>query len=117
MNHARNHLAGLAAEDSVLRDYAAKGYHLLDRRYRGQGGEIDLVLERAGEVIFVEVKKSRSFDAARARLGQRQILRIFAAASEFLGGQPKGQLTQTRFDLALVNATGEVAIMENALWP
>ncbi|MCL1628350.1 MULTISPECIES: YraN family protein [Roseinatronobacter] len=117
MKQARNHLAGLAAEDSVLRDYTAKGYRLLDRRYRGQGGEIDLVLGRGDDVIFVEVKKSKSFDAARARLGERQILRIFSAAAEFLGGQPKGQLTETRFDLALVNARGEVAIMENALWP
>ena len=117
MNHARNHLAGMAAEDSVLRDYTAKGYRLLERRFRGQGGEIDLVLGRGDDVIFVEVKKSRSFDTARARLGQRQILRIFNAAAEFLGGQPKGQLTETRFDLALVNAHGEVAVMENALWP
>lgn len=117
MNHGRNHLAGLAAEDGVLRDYAAKGYRLMERRYRGRGGEIDLVLSRGDDVIFVEVKKSRSFDAARARLGERQILRIFSAAAEFLGGQPKGQLTETRFDLALVNAHGEIAIMENALWP
>lgn len=116
MNHARNHLAGLAAENSVLRDYASKGYRLLERRYRGQGGEIDLVLRHGDDVIFVEVKKSRSFDAARARLGQRQMTRIFAAASEFLGSLPKGQLTETRFDLALVNAQGDVAIMENALW-
>lgn len=117
MNHTRNHLAGMAAEDGVLRDYTAKGYRLLDRRFRGLGGEIDLVLARGDDVIFVEVKKSRSFDAARARLGQRQILRIFAAASEFLGKLPSGQLTETRFDLALVNAQGEIAIMENALWP
>ncbi|CUX80326.1 MAG: putative endonuclease [Roseibaca calidilacus] len=117
MNHARNHYAGLAAEDSVLRDYTARGYRLLERRYRGRGGEIDLVLGLGDEVIFVEVKKSRSFDAARARLGQRQIARVFAAAAEFLGGQPNGQLTQTRFDLALVNTQGDVAIMENALWP
>lgn len=117
MNPARNHLAGMAAEDSVLRDYAAMGYHLLDRRFRGQGGEIDLVLARGEDVIFVEVKKSRSFDTARTSLGQRQISRIFSAASEFLERLPNGQLTETRFDLALVNARGEVSIMENALWP
>lgn len=117
MNHARNHYAGMAAEDSVLRNYAKIGYHLLDRRFRGQGGEIDLVVGRGDDVIFIEVKKSHSFDAARARLGQRQILRIFAAASEFIGRLPTGQLTETRFDLALVNAHGEVAIMENAFWP
>lgn len=117
MTHLRNHLAGLSAEDGVLRTYLAQGCQLLHRRFRGQGGEIDLILAQGEVVIFVEVKKSRSFDSARARLGAPQIARIFATAAEFLGSQPKGQLTETRFDLALVNAQGDIAIMENALGP
>ncbi|MCC5964046.1 MAG: YraN family protein [Rhodobacteraceae bacterium] len=114
---ARNYHAGLAAEGSVLRQYLDAGYQLLAQRFRGLGGEIDLVLRKGASVIFVEVKKSRSFDAALARLGPAQISRIFATASEFLGTQPLGQLTETRFDVALVNAQGQVTVMENALGP
>lgn len=115
MRQGRNHLAGLAAEASVLQHYLAAGYALLARRYRGLRGEIDLVLARGASVIFVEVKKSRSFDAALARLGAAQIARIFDTASEFLGTQPQGQDTDTRFDVALVNAHGEISVIENAL--
>ncbi len=116
MRQARNNMAGLAAEETVLRQYLAAGYALLARRYRGTRGEIDLVLGRNGDVVFIEVKKSRSFGAAVARLGAAQIGRIFATAAEFLGTQPMGQMTETRFDVALVNAQGDVSVIENALW-
>lgn len=116
MRQARNYLAGLAAEDSVLRQYSGAGYALLARRFRGARGEIDLVLGRGSSVVFIEVKKSRSFDSAVARLGPAQTQRIFDTASEFLGTQPQGQMTETRFDVALVNARGEISVIENALW-
>lgn len=115
MRQARNYHAGMAAEDSVLRDYLAAGYALLARRFRGLRGEIDLVLGQGDNVIFVEVKKSRSFDAALARIGAPQIGRIYDTAAEFLSTRPNGQSTDSRFDIALVNARGEVQVMENAL--
>jgi len=115
VRQARNYQAGLAAEASVLRHYLASGHSLLAQRYRGVHGEIDLVLQHGSDVIFVEVKKSRSFDAAALRLGAQQIDRIFQTASEFLGTQPQGQMTPARFDVALVNAHGEVSVLENAL--
>ncbi|PZX47411.1 putative endonuclease [Roseinatronobacter thiooxidans] len=117
MRQERNYHAGLAAETSVLRQYLAAGYALLAQRFRGDQGEIDLILQRGDDVIFVEVKKSRTFEAAALRLGSRQIARILDTASEFLGTQPRGQLTPTRFDVALVNSVGEVTVLENALAP
>lgn len=115
MRQARNFHAGLAAEESVLRSYLARGYALLARRYRGLRGEIDLVLGCGDDVIFVEVKKSHSFDAALSRIGAMQIDRIFDTAREYLGTLPRGLLTESRFDVALVNSHGEVSVLENAL--
>ena len=40
--------------------------------------------------------------------------RIYAAAEEFLGGEPTGQLTESRFDVALVDAMGRIEVLENA---
>ena len=40
--------------------------------------------------------------------------RLVAAGSEFLASAPMGQLTDVRFDLALVNGIGDVQIIENA---
>ena len=50
------YLAGLSAEDQVARLYETHGYHLRARRWRGRGGEIDLIFEKSGEITFVEVK-------------------------------------------------------------
>jgi putative endonuclease len=106
--------AGAAAEESAARAYAAKGYSLAERRWRGQGGEIDLILRGHGLVVFAEVKQSASFDAAAASLGAVQMGRIMTAAAEFLDGEPAGSLTECRFDAVLVDGSGAVQILENA---
>lgn len=105
--------AGLAAEDIVARDYAGRAHRVAARRWRGQAGEIDLIMRQGATVVFVEVKKSSSFARAALRLGRRQMDRLCASASEFLAGEPMGQLTDVRFDLALVDARGAVSVIEN----
>ncbi|MEM1432139.1 MAG: YraN family protein [Pseudomonadota bacterium] len=111
---ARSHRAGGAAEESVARHYSAAGLGVADRRWRGQSGEIDLVTQDGDGLVFVEVKQARSFAQAAERVTQRQIARITAAASEYLARMPLGQATPVRFDVALVNGTGEVQVLENA---
>jgi putative endonuclease len=106
--------AGLAAEDIVANDYMNRNHAIAARRWRGKAGEIDLIARDGDTGVFVEVKKSRSFTTAAARLGRRQMERIVASAGEFLGGEPLGQLTDVRFDLAMVNGIGAVKVTENA---
>lgn len=106
--------AGLAAEDIVAKLYAQSGQPVLAQRWRGSRGEIDLVAQDGDGVIFIEVKKSRSHGRAAAALSHRQMQRIYGAGSEFLATQPKGQLTDVRIDLALVDDMGRVDVIENA---
>lgn len=110
----RAHLSGMAAEDIAQRGYAARGARVLTRRWRGAGGEIDLVLRDADTYIFCEVKKAATLDLALQRVRPGQVRRIFNAASEYLGHTSEGQLAPVRFDIALVGVTGELHIMENA---
>ncbi|MFZ5962300.1 YraN family protein [Thalassococcus sp. BH17M4-6] len=107
--------AGMAAEEGVIRTYARRGHACLHQRWRGTAGEIDLILQDGVGLIFVEVKKSDSFSRAAERLGPAQMRRLCAAAEEFAGTQPLGSLTDMRFDVALVDSTGAVRILENAL--
>ena len=106
--------AGQSAELQVATDYERRGYSIAHRRWRGAGGEIDLIARDGDCLVFIEVKKSSSFDRAAARISQRQMKRICASASQFLENEPAGQLTNVRFDAALVDATGAVKIVENA---
>ena len=110
----RAYCAGAAAEDQVAQNYARRGFDEERRRWRGQRGEIDLVMRDGDALIFVEVKKSDSFEHAAESLGARQMARIYGAAEEYLANAPLGQLTETRFDVALVDGHGAIRIVENA---
>ncbi|MEP3346527.1 MAG: YraN family protein [Litoreibacter sp.] len=107
--------AGIEAERSVARDYLRRGYHFAAHRFRGSSGEVDLVLRSGAEVIFVEVKQSRSHARAAERLLPAQIERLFVTAGEFVAAEPAGQDTNMRFDVALVDQIGRVKVLENAL--
>lgn len=114
MGGARSYYAGLAAEDQVARHYAQTGRAVAARRWRGSAGEIDLIARDGAEVIFIEVKQSATHAQAADHLCRRQMGRIYGAASEFLAGEPAGQLTDVRFDVALVDGMGRIEIIENA---
>jgi len=107
-------LAGAAAEDLVARYYEQRGYCVADRRWRGAGGEIDLILRDGAGLVFVEVKQSKTRARAAAHITRAQMQRIYASAGQYLEGEPAGQLTETRFDVALVDGAGQVEIIENA---
>lgn len=107
--------AGLSAESQVERVYETRGLTISDRRWRGKGGEIDLVARDKEAVVFIEVKKSRTHARAAERLSGQQIGRLCDAASEYLGRCPNGLNTPARFDVALVDEVGCVQIIENAI--
>ncbi|MEM6304114.1 MAG: YraN family protein [Pseudomonadota bacterium] len=106
--------AGQAAEFRIAQDYERRGFAIARRRWRGQGGEIDLILRGADGLIFVEVKQARNLARAAESLTSRQMHRIAQAAEEFLGAEELGTLTPVRFDVALVDGQGQTQIIENA---
>ena len=115
MSGTTSYHAGLAAEDSVARHLGRHGHRVLARRWRGKGGEIDVITRQGADTVFVEVKKSDTHAAAAERLGRRQVHRLFDCASEFMGTLPDGQDSCVRFDVALVDAVGRIEMIENAL--
>lgn len=110
-----NYLAGLSAEDQVARRYAREGHVILSRRWRGRGGEIDLVAQKGAEIVFIEVKKSRSHARAAERLSHRQLSRIHRSAEDYLGHMPAGAQTACRVDVALLDSLGRIDIVPNVL--
>ncbi len=106
--------SGLSAELRIAQDYERRGFVIARRRWRGAAGEIDLITRDGDDLVFVEVKQSRSISRAAEHLSRRQMARIYASAEQFLAGEPKGQLTNVRFDVALVDHAGAYEIIENA---
>ena len=108
------YLKGASAEHAIALHYARRGATLLETRWRGQGGEIDLSFEDDGVIVFCEVKAARSAEAAITRLTRSQMTRIHMAAAEYIGLAPTGQLSEVRFDLAVLDEKGEPTVLENA---
>lgn len=95
----------------------ARGLRVLERRWRGRCGEIDLICAESGVTVFVEVKAAADFAGAAHSLRPGQIARIRAAAAEYAATLPAGQDSEMRFDVALVDGAGRIEIVENALGP
>lgn len=107
-------LTGRAAEQRVADLYLARGCEMLEWRWRAASGEVDLILCDAGAYVFCEVKTARSFERAAERLQPAQMRRIHGATAEYLARCPMGELSEVRFDLALVDGRGAIRLIENA---
>ncbi|PIE51883.1 ribonuclease HII [Candidatus Fermentibacteria bacterium] len=77
---------GGAAEGKVAEYFTKLGYTVLERNWRCSAGEIDLIAERNGTVVFAEVKYSSSGTSAETlrRIDSRKIKRLRAAAEAWL---------------------------------
>lgn len=109
-----SYLSGLTAEEQVARRYADRGLALCETRWRGPGGEIDLIFRDGTQLVFVEVKKARDHASAAARVTPRQLARIAASAEAYAARMPGGIGTGLRIDVALVDARGRIEVIENA---
>lgn len=94
----RSGTAGLQAEWLALLWLSAKGFRLLERRFGGKGGEIDLIMRRGRLVIFVEVKRrSRMEDALAAIIPGKQRF-IAARVRQWLARNPWAMQHDLRMD-------------------
>ncbi len=50
-------IRGQAGEDAALAHLAQHGLKLRERNFRCKGGEIDLIMQENGALVFVEVRK------------------------------------------------------------
>lgn len=106
--------SGLRAEETAARHYQRRGATLAARRWQSGHGEVDLIVREGDRVVFVEVKRAATLADAAHRLTRRQADRLCAAAAIFCEGEPRRGLTEMRFDLALVDASGRIEVIENA---
>jgi putative endonuclease len=109
---------GSLGEDVAAAAYARRGYRVLTRNWRCRLGELDLVVERHGTLVFCEVK-SRSgarFGGGYEAVTWRKRGKLRALADAFL--QETGSRQRAiRFDVASVSWIGgrsDVEVFEDA---
>ena len=92
--------AGEAAAAALLR---RSGYKIIERNFRVREGEIDIVAEHSGDLVFVEVKARRSgaFGKPEESVTEAKKARLVAAAQAYMAG--KGlEHSDWRIDLVAV---------------
>lgn len=105
---------GQWGENLAAAHYRRLGYTVLDRNWRSGTGELDLIAERDGVVVFSEVKARRTdrYGPAAAAVGPAKQRRIRLLALEWLE-QHRPQREGIRFDVVAITGT-QVVLIESA---
>ena len=92
-------LVGHRAEEWAASFLNLKLYRIVARRYKTPVGEIDLIVERFGVTVFVEVKARRRFESEAEALEAVNVSRIVRASEYWLARHPEKAATPLRFDV------------------
>jgi putative endonuclease len=100
-------LTGQRGEDLACAELSRRGHVILARRYRTRFGEIDIVSEQRGVVVFVEVKarRTRRYGAAAEAIPFWKRRRIAAMALDYLAWAQCLD-RRCRFDVVAIDAIG-----------
>ena len=94
---------GIGDEKERLAEHylCSEGAKVIDRNVSGPRGEIDLIVEHRGYLVFVETRyrNSQSFGGAAASVSASKQAKIIATAQHFLQHNPQWQRSPCRFDV------------------
>jgi putative endonuclease len=78
--------AGYSAEQLAAEFLTQRGFHVIERNFTVKGGEIDLVCDDAGTLVFVEVRARRAddFGAPEETISPAKRRRLILAARLYL---------------------------------
>lgn len=93
---------GIAAEKLAAQYFQSLGFPLTSQRYKTRFGEIDLIVKKDNQLIFVEVKARSRKILIEDLITQKQIDRNYAAAEFFLSEFPEYSTYDCRFDLIII---------------
>jgi len=112
-NPRARHATGRAAEEFAAGYLQQQGCRVLARRFARREGEIDLVLEDGGVIVFVEVKARRGsrYGDPAAAVTARKRRRIIRTARVFLRQRRWGG-RRCRFDVVSVRLRGGGASLQ-----
>lgn len=102
--HAQNKNLGKEGERIAVEYLRKKGYRVIEENYRTRRGEIDIICEQRGSVIFVEVKtrKSMSFGRPEEAVDSRKRKKMAEIALDYLTEKHLNGRVDCRFDVVAI---------------
>jgi len=112
MTFARQ-ILGKLGEDLAVVELERRGYAITARRYRTPCGEIDIVCDQAGVLVFVEVKTraDAEFGTAAEAVTPRKQHKLTRMACDYLAREHVVD-RPCRFDVVTVMLDGPVPVIE-----
>jgi putative endonuclease len=105
---------GGEAEELAVAHLERSGYRIRDRNVPCRVGELDIVAEKDGTLVIVEVRMKTSSewgDPSETVMGQKQ-RRVVKATLYYLQGERLGDVN-VRFDVIAVVGRGKKAVVEH----
>jgi putative endonuclease len=104
MTTARQEL-GISGEDLAVAELSRRGYAIVARGYRTRHGEIDVVAEDHGVLVFVEVrrKSGEGCGAAAESVTRDKQRRVARMAADYLARHDLYDKCAVRFDVVAID--------------
>src|SRR5262245_42468946 len=95
---------GIDGESAASEFLRKRGYRILERNCRTRLGEMDIVAEEGGALVFVEVKARRGdrFGGPHGAVGWKKQQQLIRVASYYMA-EHRIQNRNCRFDLVLIS--------------
>lgn len=111
-------ITGNAGEDMACEYLLENGYTIISRNWRTRTGEIDIIVEKAETVVFIEVKTlpNGTPDMLKRELNYQKLQRIVKTSKRFLQNNRQYSNSYVRFDVIIIGMPGlpQVYHIENA---
>jgi putative endonuclease len=110
---ANHNKIGIEGEDAARIFLQKQGYRILLQNWHFGHYELDIIAEKEGELVIVEVKtrSSHEFERPEDAVGKAKIRRIVAAADEYM--QQNGILYPARFDIMSIFKSHDGYLIEH----
>ena len=112
---------GRRGEALARRHLESRGYVVIETNYRTRGGEIDLVTEHRGKLVFVEVRttSTRSFGSPEESITRKKRKHLIRTARHYLNARDRAD-RDWRVDVVAVEfgrggRVDRLEIVENAV--
>jgi putative endonuclease len=94
---------GRKGEEKAAAFLRLKGYRIIERNYRVGQGEIDLIVQRGGRLVFVEVKtrRGKAQGSPLEAVSPHKVKRLCSAAAFYLAQHARAP-RDCRFDVVTI---------------
>ena len=96
---------GNSGEEKAVAFLKDSGFSIIERNFRTRSGEIDIIVEKGGVLVFVEVKSLPSGNAETLahELDLRKQRKIIKTANFFLLNHREYNSSRIRFDVIVID--------------